>query len=228
MFSDSFIFSLDTHIICDLDDLNMSLNGLEHVSRMMSHYIVLLKKNHNKRVFENNTTLAWVYHVTEVTPDTMQAVEFQKVTPTSLIKATNSQVITLSPEGYHPFRILSQERHGAPFIVARELPSLTKPPLFWIFESSFINGLPWDQGEWHWQASSQMGDSPFFGYFAKRGCRNARKPTQSMNICSFIQRLNLQNFTVTQVMANIWHNSRPQKVGTLIWFTLNRGLPVGT
>jgi hypothetical protein len=32
-------------IVCDLDDLNMSFNGLEHVSRMMSHYIVLLKKN---------------------------------------------------------------------------------------------------------------------------------------------------------------------------------------
>jgi len=73
-----------------------------------------------------------------------------------------------------------------------------------------------------------MGDSPFFGYSAKRGYQNARKPTQSVNICSFIQRLNLQNFIVTQVMARIWHNSRPRKVGTLIWLTLNRGLPVGT
>jgi hypothetical protein len=32
-------------IVCDLDDLNMSLNVLEHVSRMLSHYEVLLKKN---------------------------------------------------------------------------------------------------------------------------------------------------------------------------------------
>jgi hypothetical protein len=100
-------------------------------------------------------------------------------------------MITHSPEGYHPIRVLSQERHEALFRVARELPSLTKPPLLWIFESGFIDGLSWDPGEWHWQASSQMGDSPFFGYSAKRGYRNARKPTQSANIYSFIQRLNL-------------------------------------
>jgi hypothetical protein len=30
----------------------------------------------NKRVSENNIALAWVYHVTRVTPNTMQAVEF--------------------------------------------------------------------------------------------------------------------------------------------------------
>ncbi len=68
----------------------------------------------------------------------------------------------------------------------------------------------------------------FFGYFAKWGYRNARKPTRSTNICSFIQRLNLQTSTITQVIARIWHNTRPRKVGTLIWLTLNWGLPVGT
>jgi hypothetical protein len=62
----------------------------------------------------------------------------------------------------------------------------------------------------------------------KVGYQNAREPTQSTNIYSFIQRLNLQNSAVTQVMAKIWHNSQPRKVGTLIWLTLNRGLPVGT
>ncbi len=31
-------------IVCDLDDLNMSLNVLEHVLRTCSDYIVLLKK----------------------------------------------------------------------------------------------------------------------------------------------------------------------------------------
>jgi hypothetical protein len=102
-----------------------------------------------------------------------------------------------------------QERHGAPYKVARELPSLTKFPLLWIFESGFIDGLPWDLGEWHWQASSQMGNSPFYGYSAKRDYRNARNLTQSAYIYSFIQRLNLQNSTVTQVIARIWHNARP-------------------
>jgi hypothetical protein len=91
----------------------------------------------NKKVFGNNTTLAWVYHVTGVTP-------------TGLIKVVNSHVITLSPEGYHPIRVLTQERHKALLRVARELPSFTKPPLLWIFELSFIDGLLWDSGEWHW------------------------------------------------------------------------------
>jgi hypothetical protein len=103
----------------------------------------------SKRVSGNNTALAWVYHVIGVTPSTVQAIEFQRVTPTGLIRAANSQVITFSPEGYHPIRFLSQERHGALLRVAKELPSLTKPPLLWIFEFDFIDGFPWDPGEWH-------------------------------------------------------------------------------
>jgi hypothetical protein len=31
-----------------------------------------------------------------------------------------------------------------------------------------------------------------------------------------------------QVITRIWYNARPRKVGTLIWLTLNKGLPVGT
>jgi hypothetical protein len=34
-----------------------------------------------KKVSENNTAPAWVSHVTEVTPNTVQAIEFQRVTP---------------------------------------------------------------------------------------------------------------------------------------------------
>jgi len=104
-----------------------------------------------------------------VSPKQCCTVEFQKVTPTSFIRAANSQIITLSTEGYHPIKVLSQERHGTPLRIARELPSLTKLPLFWIFKFGFIDGLPWDSGEWHWQAYSQMGDSPFFGYSTKQG-----------------------------------------------------------
>jgi hypothetical protein len=96
----------------------------------------------SKRNSGNNTTLEWIYHVTGVTPNTVQAIEFQRVTPIGFIRIANSQVITLSPEGYHPIKVLFQERHGAPYKVARELPSLTKLPLLWIFESGFIDGLP--------------------------------------------------------------------------------------
>jgi hypothetical protein len=73
-----------------------------------------------------------------------------------------------------------------------------------------------------------MGDSSFFGYLAKRSYRNTKKSTHTLSIRSFIQYLNLQNSTDSQVIAKIWHNSHPYKVGNLIWLTLNRGLPVGT
>jgi hypothetical protein len=39
----------------------------------------------SERNFGNNNTLEWIYHVTEVTPNTVQAIELQRVTPTSLI-----------------------------------------------------------------------------------------------------------------------------------------------
>jgi hypothetical protein len=44
----------------------------------------------SKRVSKNNTALVWVYHVTGVTLNTVQAVEFQRVTPTGFIRAANS------------------------------------------------------------------------------------------------------------------------------------------
>ncbi len=100
----------------------------------------------NKKISKNNTVLAWVYHVTGVTSNTLQAVEFQRVTPTGLIRVANSQVITLSLEGYHPIKVLSQERHEAALRVAKEFLSLTKPPLLLIFEYGFIDGLPWTWG----------------------------------------------------------------------------------
>jgi len=73
-----------------------------------------------------------------------------------------------------------------------------------------------------------MGDAPFFRYSAKRGYQNARGTDHTRNIISFIQHLNLRNSTVPQVITRMWHNARPRKVGTLIWLTLNKGLPVGT
>jgi len=73
-----------------------------------------------------------------------------------------------------------------------------------------------------------MGDAPFFGYSSKRGYQNARKKHHSPSIITFIQDLDLHNSTVAQIVAKMWHNARPRKVGALTWLTLNNGLPVGT
>jgi hypothetical protein len=102
------------------------------------------------------------------------------------------------------------------------------PRLFWIFESGFIKDLNWDLGEWHWKNAPPMGDAPFFGYSAKRGYQNTKKPPNTPGIHSFIQQLRLQNSSMRQIIARMWHSSRPKKVGTLIWLTFNRGLPIGT
>jgi hypothetical protein len=45
---------------------------------------------------------------------------------------------------------------------------------------------------------------------------------------SFLHDLNLRNTSTTQMMARLWHNAHPQKVGTLIWLVFNKGLPVGS
>ncbi len=45
---------------------------------------------------------------------------------------------------------------------------------------------------------------------------------------TFLQGLNLRNIITAQMTARLWHNARQRKVGTLIWVTLNQGLPVGT
>jgi hypothetical protein len=133
----------------------------------------------------------------------------------------NAQKVTLFPENYHLTRVLVQEKHGAPFKVIKNLSVFPKSSLLWIFETGFIENLPWDPGEWHCQGSPPLGDAPFFGYSAKRGYRKAKRATKVPIIHSFIQQLNLNNSTDSQVLARIWHSSRPYKVGTLIWLTLN-------
>jgi hypothetical protein len=87
----------------------------------------------NKRIFGNNTALAWVYHVT-------------RVTPTGLIIVANSQVIILSPQGHHPIRVLSQERHRAPLRVAKEFYHSPSPPYSGFSNLVSLMGFPGTRG----------------------------------------------------------------------------------
>jgi hypothetical protein len=61
-----------------------------------------------------------------------------------------------------------------------------------------------------------MGDAPFFGYSSKRGYQNGRKTHHSPGIIDFIQNLSLQNSSTAQIVARMWHNACPCKVGALI------------
>jgi hypothetical protein len=170
-----------------------------------------------------------VYHVLESTPGKASVIEFKKTSTSGRIQATSHQALIIPIDNYHPVRVLSQEGPRATFKVAREPPaSGKKPPLYWVFETKFIQDLPWDLGEWYWQTLHPLGDAPFFGYTAKRGYKNTRRATHTSNILSFIQGLNLKNSTTIQVIEKIWHNVCPRKVGTLIWLTLNQGLLVCT
>jgi hypothetical protein len=173
--------------------------------------------------------LDWVYQVLKAGRGTAEAIEYQRLDSGGCIQATSQQPIQLAMSNYRQVRILTQEKPGSTFKVARDPPAPgKKPPLFWIFESGFVQDLPWDPRDWHWQAPSPLGDAPFFGYTAKRGYKNARRSSHSPSLLTFIQGLSLRNSTVNQVIARIWHNARPKKVRTLIWLTLNQGLPVGT
>ncbi|CAK9858555.1 unnamed protein product, partial [Sphagnum jensenii] len=79
--------------------------------------------------------------------------------------------------------------------------------------------------EWRWQPQLPLGDAPFFGYSAKRGYNTIRKSTQTSSMTNFLEELDLRNSSTAQLTARIWHSARPRKVGTLIWLTLNKGLP---
>jgi hypothetical protein len=88
--------------------------------------------------------------------------------------------------------VLAQDKHGATFRLAKDLPLLGKKPLlYWILGSGFISDLQWDPGDWHWQQTHKLGDAPFFGYSSKRGDQNTRKPHHPPGIIDFIQRLSL-------------------------------------
>ncbi len=160
---------------------------------------------------------------------TASAKELKKISSAGRIQATSPHDVTISFEGYKPVRVLTQEGYGATLKLAKDVPPPgKKPPIYWIFESGFISELEWDPGDWHWQQTGNIGDAPFFGYSAKRGYRNAKRKQHTPSIITFVQSLNLRNSTVAQIIAIIWHNARPRKVGALTWLILNKGLPVGT
>ncbi len=176
--------------------------------------------------------LEWIYYIIDATPSQARVIEFKRMTPEGRIQASMNQIISIATSSYLPVRILSQENAKASLRVAKELKTPNKKtPIFWIFETGFIQDLPWDpgeSGEWHWKSTPPLGDAPFFRYTAKRGYINAMNHSRPSRMISFIQGLSLRNTTTQQAIARIWHDSRPRKVGTLIWLTLNQGLPVGS
>jgi len=166
--------------------------------------------------------------VLESLPDKVLVLEFKRVFANGQFQATSHQKHSLL-DNHTSVRVLSQERHRTTFKIARDPPSASqKNTTYWIFESGFIENLPWDPREWHWKETHPLGDAPFFGYTTKRGYKNAKGPLHSLGIITFINNLSLRNSTTPQVVARIWHNAHPRKVGTLIWLTLNQGLPIGT
>jgi hypothetical protein len=170
-----------------------------------------------------------VYQITNTNLTTANAKEFRKSSSVGRVQGTSSHCTIIPFEGYEPVKVLAQDGHGTTLRLAKDLlPPGKKPPIYWIFESGFISGLPWDPGDWLWQSTCNMGDAPFFGYSSKRGYQNARKKHRPPSIITFIQDLGLHNSTVTQIVAIMWHNARPRKVGALTWLTLNNGLLVGT
>lgn len=114
--------------------------------------------------------LDWVYLVLQSGHDTAEVIEYKRSNPGGRIQATTHQKLQLATTSYRQVRILTQERPGSAFKVAKDplTPGKT-PPLFWIFDSGFIQDLPWDPGDWHWRAPLPLGDAPFFSYTAKRG-----------------------------------------------------------
>jgi hypothetical protein len=74
--------------------------------------------------------LTWIYRVAEVLSNLAKAIEFHKVSLNGFIRAVSFQEVTLSFASYHSVKVLSQEKHGAPFRVVRDFLALAKSTLF--------------------------------------------------------------------------------------------------
>jgi hypothetical protein len=118
----------------------------------------------SKKEADQTAPPEWVYQITDTNLTTASAKEFRKLSSAGRVQATNSHCTTIPFEGYKPVRVLAQDGHGTTLRLAKDLfPPGKKPPIYWIFESGFISGLPWDPGDWLWQSTCNMGDAPFFG-----------------------------------------------------------------
>ncbi|CAM6062201.1 unnamed protein product [Sphagnum tenellum] len=107
--------------------------------------------------------LEWVYLVLEPIGEAAAVLEFQRITHEGRIKVTTNQATRILTTKLRPVRVLSQERPEATLNITREPPAQGKAPLlYWIFDEGFIRDLPWDPGEWHWQAISPLGNAPFY------------------------------------------------------------------
>jgi len=94
--------------------------------------------------------LEWVYYVMDSLPDKVLALEFRRTSVSGQLRATSYQIHSLLHHNLSSVRVLSQERHNASLKVAKDPPFVNqKNTTFWIFESGFIENLPWDPGEWH-------------------------------------------------------------------------------
>lgn len=88
------------------------------------------------------TPLTWIYQMMGVFSNLVKAIEFRRISLNDLIRVVNSQEVTLSPEGYHLIKVLSPKKTRNPFKVVKDFFMLLKFSFIWIFETSFIEGLP--------------------------------------------------------------------------------------
>lgn len=75
--------------------------------------------------------LDWVYLVLEPADVIALVLEFQKIMPGGRIQAMTNQTIKISTIKHRLVRVLSQERPGATFKVARKPPIQGKAPLLY-------------------------------------------------------------------------------------------------
>jgi hypothetical protein len=87
--------------------------------------------------------LEWIYFVLDATPNQAKVIEFKKTAPNGRIQASTNQAITIATDSFLQVRILSQESSKSGLRKAKELETPSKKtPIFWIFETGFIQDLP--------------------------------------------------------------------------------------
>ncbi len=124
----------------------------------------------------------------EVLPNLLKAIEFHKVSPNGLIKAMNSQKVTLSPASDTLGQNSMSRETQSSFQSGQRL--LYTPQVYYIMEflDRFHQLSPLGSKRMALASDpSPLGDLPFFGYSNKQGYMNLRGSSKVPIIHSFIQ-----------------------------------------
>jgi hypothetical protein len=117
----------------------------------------------------NEKDISWVYKITNINPNYLEAKEYTKEATNGLLKKTSPKEIKLLNNDLVLIKVFYQDRVGEIFKTFKDRVDYPKVTNLWFFGFGFIKELPWDPSECTWKDFPSLGAAPFFSYTSKRG-----------------------------------------------------------